>query len=337
MNKNSAAQDAAIRHRDGPALIIAGPGSGKTYTIVRRLENLIINCQIRPSEILTITYTKEAAREMRSRAYSLVGECAKEAAFGTFHSVFYSILRNTFSLNASNILKRRDKYLILRDIAGKLNLETSDIPSVVMELSTLISRSKNGMDTKSALGEEIDRKAVTLYNEALKELRLIDFDDMIIKCRSLFERDPVCLKKWQERYRYIMVDEFQDTDPAQYDTIRLLAGERANLCVVGDDDQAIFGFRGADPQVLQRFLEDYPDAVKYELDINYRCHAPIADAADKVIEENSRRIKKHHSAFNLMGYKVDIRCFKDREKETDGIRKEINTDILGSYVILYLC
>lgn len=327
MNGTNAAADtgqsAAIRHRDGPALIIAGPGSGKTFTLTRRLEHLINTYHKDPSEILIITFTNAAAEEMKKRARIHIGMDAGAVTIGTFHSVFFRILKNTFSINVSNILKKQDKFIILGGIARKLGIDEADMGGVTDELSGYISRRKNGVISCSGFGKETDEQVFSLYSERLRELRLLDFDDMILKCRSLFEKDRALLEKWQERYRYIMIDEFQDTNPVQYETIRCLAGERANLCVVGDDDQSVYGFRGAGPEILRRFLADYPQTRVYELTINYRCRAPIADAADKVISENPDRIEKHHSSFDRTGDEVDIRCFRDRAEEITAIKEAV--------------
>ena len=234
MIKADAAQDAAIKHRDGPALTLAGPGSGKTFVITRRLEYLINHCHIEPSSILTITYTKAAAGEMKKRAEILLGSCAGAMTIGTFHSVFYSVLRHRFPVNSPRVLKAREKFMILADIARELHIDTRDMHDTADELQTLISRSKNGLDIQGGFGEELDEKIVSLYSKRLKELCLIDFDDMILKCRSLFEKDPGCLESWQRKYRYIQIDEMQDINRIQYDTVRALAGDSANIFGVGD-------------------------------------------------------------------------------------------------------
>ncbi|MBO6111696.1 MAG: ATP-dependent helicase [Lachnospiraceae bacterium] len=334
MNEFNASQADAIRHRDGPALVLAGPGSGKTFTIIKRLENLISSHQKDPSSILTITYTTAAAGEMRARAYSLIGAAAGQAVFGTFHSIFYSILRNSFSINASNILKPYDKYMILTDIAVKTGIDSRDMKSLADELSAMISRRKNGCQALSCFDDDVNDRIFTLYNERLKELRLIDFDDMIIKCRELFLRDGAVLKRWRERYRYIQIDEFQDINDSQYDVVKLLAGEDGNILAVGDDDQSIYGFRGAGPGIMQRFIEDYPMLSRYELNMNYRCSKAIAEAADRVIEKNTVRIKKHHESFVQTGEAVDIRCLKDRDSETDAIAGMIDKSRPGDYAVL---
>ena len=327
MNEPKAASDngqtAAIRHRDGPALIIAGPGSGKTYTLTRRLEYLINTYHKDPSEILIITFTNAAAKEMKKRACGLIGTGAEAVTIGTFHSVFFGILKNTFPINSSNIIRKEYKYIILCDIARRLGIEEADMSAVTDGLCTIISRRKNGMRAWSGFGSELDDKVFAMYSERLRESRLLDFDDMILKCRALFEKDHAILKKWQDRYKYIMIDEFQDTNQIQYDTIHYLAGDRVNLCVVGDDDQSIYGFRGADPGMLQSFLRDHPEAAKYELSVNYRCTAPIVCAADRVICENKNRIEKHVSAFDQTGDNVDIRCFADRRGEVSAIKEEM--------------
>ena len=341
MNEMNVAQCAASRHRDGPALVLAGPGSGKTYTLVKRLEFLISECNTDPSSILTLTFTNQAANEMKSRAMSLMGQEALTITFGTFHSVFYYILKNSFSINSSNILKAKDRYMILSDIARRLNISTQDMRGLAEDMASMISRKKNGADTAisgsaydpgdhkpdpSCIGQrELDLKIYELYEKSLRELGLIDFDDMIIKCRSLFQKDEMVLRRWQERYRYIQIDEFQDINRAQYDVIRLLAGEDCNIFAVGDDDQSIYGFRGAGYGIMQDFLEDHPDAVRYELDINYRCPAPIADAADIVISQNKDRIKKDHSSFVMTGALPDIRSFCNRREEIQAIKESILT------------
>ena len=334
MIKADAAQDAAIKHREGPALTLAGPGSGKTFVITRRLEYLINHCHIEPSSILTITYTKAAAGEMKKRAEILLGSCAGAMTIGTFHSVFYSVLRHRFPVNSPRVLKAREKFMILADIARELHIDTRDMHDTADELQTLISRSKNGLDIQGGFGEELDEKIVSLYSKRLKELCLIDFDDMILKCRSLFEKDPGCLESWQRKYRYIQIDEMQDINRIQYDTVRALAGDSANIFGVGDDDQAIYGFRGAEPGMLQHFLDDYPEAALYELAVNYRCSAPISEAADRVIAKNKDRLVKHHTAFNRTGEEVDIRSFKGRTEEISEVIRSVKTESAGSCAIL---
>ena len=291
---------------------MAGPGSGKTYVITKRLEYLINTCHIDPSNILTITFTNAAAKEMRSRAYSLIGGGVVGVTVGTFHSVFYSILKEAFSLNASNILRPQDKYILLCDIARKLDIVEADMATVCDGISALISRKKNGLDSPGIFGSDIDEKILSLY-------------DMIIKCRNLLEKDPVWLDKIRNRFLYIMVDEYQDTNPVQYEALKLIAGNKANILTVGDDDQSIYGFRGAGFAVLKRFIDDYPQAEVYELCVNYRCRAAIADAADKVIELNSGRIEKHHTSFDQTGDEVDIRKFKDRTDEVKAIKAELDS------------
>ena len=334
MNEANAAQEAAIKHRDGPALVIAGPGSGKTFVITRRLDYLINNCHIKPSSILTITYTNAAAKEMKKRAWNFLGNSAYGLNFGTFHSIFYSVLKNRFAMSASNILKNSDKFIILSDIAVRIGLDTADMKGIADELSSIISRNKNGIAARDGLSDTLREQLFTLYQDRLKEERLIDFDDMILKCLSLFKKEPETLEKWRDLYRYIQIDEFQDINNSQYELIKILAGDSGNIFAVGDDDQSIYGFRGASPGIMMRFLSDYPGADQYELNINYRCKRGIAEASESVIVMNTMRLAKHPEAFDKTGGRVNVAEFPDRMGEIKAIASLIDPASFGSYAVL---
>ena len=325
MREPNAAQGAAIRHGDGPALVIAGPGSGKTYTIIRRILHLILELGIDPHHILTLTFTKAAAKEMKERAGSMLGADAAYLTFGTFHSVFLSILKHTYGLTAENIIKATDRYTMLRDLIGKAGIETTDICGAVDELASLISSIKTGtfsLEPQKEYGLFPADELTVIYDrycECMRRARLLDYDDMTIRCRDLFLKEPSRLALWSDRYRYIQIDEFQDIDPIQYETVRMLAGEDRNIYAVGDDDQSIYGFRGADPHMMRLFTEDFESACIYRLEMNYRCAGPIVEAASDLISKNRDRIEKRQTAFVLPGDAVDIRSFDGRESETKAI------------------
>ena len=320
MNEPDAAQRAAMRHGGGPALVIAGPGSGKTFVMTRRIAYLTDDLKIEPSSILTLTFTNAAAKEIRSRARSLIGIKASGMTFGTFHSVSFSILKQTYGLTQANILKPSEKYILLRDLIIGSHADIEDMPEAIDELSARI----NGVSYGNGLiSEELGERLCLRYRERLRERRLLDFNDMLRKCHALLTGDAGRLAFWRERYRYIQVDEFQDTDSLQYELVKLLAGDDANIYAVGDDDQSIYGFRGGSFGVMKRFMDEHTDEAAgrklsiYELGKNYRCCMPIVNAAVKVITENKDRIAKHQEAFDRTGPDVDIRRFGSRLEEAE--------------------
>jgi DNA helicase-2/ATP-dependent DNA helicase PcrA len=340
MRRSDAAQAAASEHGDGPALVIAGPGSGKTFTIIKRIIHLIKDLNINPNNILTLTFTKAAAKEMKERALSHLGKDAAHLTFGTFHSVFYSILKQTYGLSAGNIIRSEKRYIMLRDLILKEDIETADMTETVDELAGLISRLKTGtliMEPEKDYGyfnASQLQKLCDGYADSLKRARKIDFDDMTVKCRELIGHDEKTRAYWSGRYRYIQIDEFQDIDPMQYETIRLLAGENMNIFAVGDDDQSIYSFRGACPHMMQEYIEDNDGIKVYRLSMNYRCTEPIVCSAVSVIEGNSDRLPKTQTAFVKPGDPVDIRCFDGREEEIDAILRTSDPDHPESVAVL---
>lgn len=293
----NAEQYDAATHVDGPLLILAGAGSGKTRVITYRIAYMVATCGINPRSILAITFTNKAAGEMRERIQSLVGSDASFIRCGTFHSVFARILRRHKDPNFT-IVDSDDQAKMIRDILKDMDLSGSKIkPSSVL---SAISNAKNHMvspeDYPLEMGKDffsqIVAKVYKKYNEKLDENHAMDFDDILVNTVRLFETDHEVLEYYQDRFRYIMVDEYQDTNLPQYRAVMLLAGKYKNICVVGDDDQSIYAFRGANVEMILNFEKDFPDAKVVKLEENYRSTGNILDAANCIISNNVGRTDK---------------------------------------------
>lgn len=287
----------AIRHAEGPALILAGPGSGKTTVITNRIRYLAEERGTDPSSILVITFTRAAAREMQERYGAMVQTGCKKPAFGTFHSVFFLILRLAYRYEAGSIVKEEQRAAFIRDMMAQHQLEVEDenefISGVLSEISAVKGEMLN-LDHYYARNcpEEIFKKLYRGYESRLRKGGLLDFDDMLVMCHQLFEQRPDILQAWQRKYRFILIDEFQDINRIQYEIVRMLASPANNLFIVGDDDQSIYRFRGARPEIMLGFERDYPDAVKILLDTNYRSTREIIASAGQVIRHNETRFIK---------------------------------------------
>ena len=234
MNQLSEAQRRAASHVDGPMLVLAGPGSGKTTVITRRTRYLIEDCHVKPSEILVITFTKAAAKEMRERFLRQTKSGGTKVSFGTFHAVFFQILKLAYGYGAENILREEQKYQFLRDSVRKANLELDDETEFLSDAAAEISRVKNercDLNTyhASVCNSAVFKKIYDDYDNCLRRKNLIDFDDMLVYCYELLRERPDILGAWQRKYRYILVDEFQDINQLQYDIVRLLAAPEDNL------------------------------------------------------------------------------------------------------------
>ncbi len=287
----------AATHIDGPLLILAGAGSGKTRVITYRIAYMVGQQGINPGSILAITFTNKAAGEMKERIASLVGRDADFIRCGTFHSVFARILRRHVDPNFT-IIDSDDQNKLVRDILKEMDLSNSKVkPSAVM---SSISYAKNHMITPEDYLLEIGKdyysqivaKVYAKYNERLKDNHAMDFDDILLNTVRLFETDHEVLEYYQERFRYIMVDEYQDTNLPQYRAVMLLAARYKNICVVGDDDQSIYAFRGANVEMILNFEKDFPDAKVVKLEENYRSTGNILEAANGIISNNIGRTDK---------------------------------------------
>lgn len=326
------AQTEAVAHNKGPCMVLAGPGSGKTLTIAKRIEYLIMKHKVRPEEILVITFTKYAAWEMKNRTRSICGPSSYAVTFGTFHGIYYGILKWAYRLNQSNLLSDEEKYRILREIIPGIDWdqepEADEEKDYLQELAIEIGNVKNNcMDIEEyepvKYTTEKFRKLYRTYEETKKKYRKIDFEDMLIQCRDLFMKRPDILKKWQEKFQYILVDEFQDVNQAQYDVVRMLAAPQDNLFVVGDDDQSVYGFRGAKPGIMKEFMKDYPKARQILLDVNYRSSGYIVKGALRVIGNNKIRFEKKIEAFRKPDETVHVQEVKDPVQEAEYVLERI--------------
>ena len=322
-------QRIAITHNIGPMLVLAGPGSGKTTVITERVRYLIEECGVHPGNILVITFTKTAAEEMKERyeKKQVIGKGTVN--FGTFHAVFFKILRFAYNYEASNILKDEERYKVLREIVcAGMQQEITDEKEFVEAISGEISRVKNerfALESyySSNCPDEVFREIYAEYERWLRKENKVDFDDMQLLCYELLSKRPDILKQWQQKYTYVLIDEFQDINRVQYDTVRLLAAPENNLFVVGDDDQSIYRFRGARPELMLHFTEDYGNAKQVTLCCNFRSTAPIVRAALRVAGNNKKRFEKALYAKEEQGEAVEFRQYPDRKRECAELVEEI--------------
>lgn len=310
-----AAQKQAIEHNQGPMLVLAGPGSGKTLVITRRTQWLIQKAGVAPGNILVVTFTRAAAGEMRSRFDRLMDARHLPVSFGTFHAIFFTILKYAYKYKVENILSEDEKYAILRDIIHQIDVEMDDEKDFVMDIAGEISRVKGDMislehfypvNCAKGVFEEIYKA----YAAKLGRMRRLDYDDMLVQTWQLFKKYPDILAAWQKKYTYILIDEFQDINRVQYEIIRMLAMPENNLFVVGDDDQSIYKFRGAKPEILLGFTRDYPEAKMTVLNTNYRSTGAVVKRAEALIKNNEHRYAKDMTAAREMGEEVLVKAFQ---------------------------
>lgn len=290
----SPSQEEAVCHGSGPCLTLAGPGSGKTYVLTRRIQHLITKGGVPPEQILVITFTKAAALEMKERFIGLMGQ-EYPVVFGTFHSVFYGMLRQEPGFQAYRLLDHKSKQAILKETAYVVKMSCAEDDLLHMEQE--ISYIKNTMVDLAEYASPYfpNEKIIKLYEhyEARKEAyHLLDYDDLLVKTRELLYKDPTFLFKWQKRFSYLLLDEVQDMNALQFEIIRLLALPDNNLFAVGDDDQSIYGFRGARPDLMFSFKNYYPGVKILQLQDNYRCQARILQASLALISHNELRFTK---------------------------------------------
>lgn len=357
----SPAQQEAICFGAGAMLVLAGPGSGKTAVITRRIRYLVEECHVTPSDILTITFTKAAALEMKQRACQIC-KGAESAVFGTFHSIFFQIIRSSSKFQNYSIMTEQQKLQILRPLLKGKKLDNVQMASFCEQFLADLSFYKNtGRERESGVSEkgknpkqkgEINRaegmaeqkqaeqmqekqtqekqmqidELREVYEKSCRQRWLLDFDDILLYCYRLLTEDAVLRDRWQRRFRYILIDEFQDINDVQYRIIKLLSANHGNVFVVGDDDQAIYSFRGADPSYMHRFSEDFPQSRQVNLNINYRCGDRILALAAKSISYNKNRFEKVIEAGNTGENRITANCFESRRAELAYLTEEILSD-----------
>lgn len=318
--KSNPAQTEAICHGDGPMLVLAGPGSGKTTVITNRVLYLLTRHGVPPEQLLVITFTKAAAQEMRQRFEHLSGQSCPSVTFGTFHAVFFQILRYAYNYSAASIIRESEAMELLTAILDELNPALSKdselVLSVLQEIALFkgnhsgsFEQAKTAYLPKSC-SAEVFFAAFQQYEKALRDRNRVDFEDMLLLTYELLTARRDILSFWQSRYRYILIDEFQDINRLQYEIIRLLAAPEDNLFIVGDDDQSVYGFRGSCPEIMLRFPTDYPNAKTVLLNVNYRSPEPVVQAALRLISANEKRYPKALTAFRTESEPVHIRSFE---------------------------
>ncbi len=318
---------------DGQLLILAGAGSGKTRVLTYRMAHMIEDMGIAPYNILAITFTNKAAKEMKDRVISLIGSKAENMWISTFHSTCVRILRREIDkigyTSNFTIYDTSDQKVLIKECMKLLNINDKDISD--QEILSKIGKAKDTMQTaqsfmrqnESNFREKKIAEAYEMYQRRLKENNALDFDDLIFKAVELFKSNPEVLDFYQNKFKYIMVDEYQDTNGAQYELIKLLASKYKNICVVGDDDQCIYQWRGADIQNILDFEKDYPNAKVIKLEQNYRSKSNILNAANVVIVNNANRKSKVLRTEQEAGDKIKIyRAFSDSD-EGDFVSKQI--------------
>ena len=325
-------QDEAIKHGNGPCMVLAPPGSGKTLIVTERTRYLIEESEVRPDQILVITFTRYAAREMKERFERLTAGKNYPVTFGTFHSIFYGILKCAYGIGANNLMSEKESSVLLQEVLDQTDIESTpeveDEEELVRELLREVGMVKNGLyhlkDFHSKyLTQDEFAEVFRSYEHQKKELKKFDFDDMLVQCYALFRKKPEILQGWQKRFQYILIDEFQDINRVQYEVIRMLAAPRYNLFVVGDDDQSIYGFRGAKPELMLYMKQEFPALRTISLTVNYRSTEFITGAAARVILHNDTRFYKRIQSFRGRGQNVHVQEVLDEQEEAQYVTEEI--------------
>ena len=320
--KSNANQEKAINFKDGSCLVLSGPGSGKTFVLTNRVLTLITRYKVDPSNILVITFTKAAASEMEERFNKLANEFSinliSKPNFGTFHSIFFDILREGFDYKHDRTIKKSDANKFLTNIINdkmKLNLNQEIISSVLKDISIYKLSKESGEEfIPRSLSISKFLKVYNEFDKLMFDKKKLGFSDMIGMCQKLLLENKEVLKYYQRKFKYILIDEFQDINKSQYDIIKLICKSK-NIFVVGDDDQSIYAFRGSSPGIMKSFLKDYRSSKVINLDINYRSVDNIVRHSRKLIERNIDRFNKDLVANNKNIGKFTVKGFIDSRDE----------------------
>jgi len=319
-------QKAAFNHVDGPLMVFAGPGSGKTTVITHRALQLIKKCN--PKEVLVITFSKAAATEMENRFKKMSNGLS--CTFGTFHAIFFRVLRHRYNYSLENIFYEGERRNLVKNLLIKFEIEPDE--DILLELLNEISLVKNemydieGYNSKS-IGTQEFTAIFSAYEQQKRQHKKIDFDDMLTLCHNLWQAEPDYLNFWQNKFKYIMIDEFQDINQVQYECIKMLSVAPHNLCIVGDDDQSIYRFRGSRPEFLLNFTKDFPQAKQILLDVNYRSTDDIITFSNNIIVKNENRFPKKIIGTNKPGVKPTIATYNDQNSEAKTIANQIRKNI----------
>ena len=324
----------AVETLEGPVLVLAGAGTGKTRVLTTRIAHILATRRAYPSQILAVTFTNKAAREMKERIAGHVGDTIEGMAWlGTFHSIGVRILRRHYELaglkSGFTILDTDDQIRLVKQVIEAANLDKNRWPA--RQLAGLIDDWKNrGLTPEkipkgeaSAFAKGLGAQLYAAYQARLKDLNAVDFGDLLLECLRLFTENPELLAEYQNKFRYILVDEYQDTNVVQYLWLRLLAQGAPNICCVGDDDQSIYGWRGAEVDNILRFEKDFPGACVIRLERNYRSTGHILAAASGLIAHNQGRLGKTLFTDGSDGEKVAVTGVWDDEEEARGIGEDI--------------
>ena len=324
--KLNTAQQKAVCHETGPMLVLAGPGSGKTTVLLCRISRLLERGLAKPQEILALTFSKAAAEEMKSRFENLNG--ASGVSFGTFHSIFFRILRSRYGWNVEQIFQEEERRSILRNSIEAEKWDIPDLEEYISQFFSQLSLMNSELEqpnrfTPTGMPVEEFRKLYRAYEGYKERHEKLDFDDMLTQCYQLLREDAAVREYWQRKYKFILVDEFQDVNQAQFACFQILAEKHQNHFVVGDDDQSIYAFRGARPDFLLHFPTLYPAAKKVTLNTNYRSTERIVNLAERVIGNNEVRFVKNMKGIGEAGDKVTFFLAEDAAKEAAHIAEKI--------------
>ena len=337
-DKLNESQRKAVEHVDGPCMVLAGPGSGKTRVITYRIANMIVNKNIPAARILAISFTKNSSMEMKNRAFKICNDPRiNKVTFGTFHAVFFRILKYFGRYDMNSILDEKTKRITIKSILKNLKVENGEDDETVGQVINEISFVKNELMDKRDFESEVLTKdefinTYNMYDEYKEQVRKIDFDDMLLRTYELLSTNKQALEMVRNVYKYILVDEFQDINKVQFEVLKLMSNPNNNIFVVGDEDQSIYGFRGARPDFLLQFEEIFTGTEKILLDMNYRSQKEIIDVSNKLIQTNMSRydktIKCNRGAGGIVKYLIP----NDSEDEAIQIGKEILEEIKKDYV-----